>query len=244
MEGIIVPKELVVGGMILAVVMWSAVSALSEPPTEREVLRLLPMGSSIADIPLSVDHRGGESGKRKALLPADRVTGHPDSLLVGYYSQPDPAIGPDAKGLPPAFYARAHVALIANTEKGVEVVWDSGGWGFQFGMERVGKPLTRKECRLLFDVRDLNGDGEKEVVFARLSYRAEGSRLEIWHFSEQQRRMLLLCRSPGRVAIHASGSRGWPRITAETFHAGTTSAISFTFSVDRGQYVTEHGQAE
>lgn len=238
-----IPGKFSVAGMAMIALLGFGASALSGVPTEHEVLQLLPTGSVIAEIPLSVDHRGCESEKRKALLLADRVTGNPDTLLVGYYSQPDPKIGPDQE-LPSGFYTRAHVALIINTEKEAQVVWDSGGWGFQFGMERTGKPFTREQCCFLFDITDLNGDGENEVAFARLSFRAEGSRFEIWDYDKEEGRMVLLCAVPGLVTIDSSRSHGWPQLTSETFYAGTIHTVHFHFDADRGQYLADQVTVE
>lgn len=202
--------------------------------SEGAILAVLPKGSVIAKLPTSFAEDGRTLAHKKAIIPVRLMPGVDGQAVVGYYTEPDPKGG---RPMGPRFHSRCHVALVAETGTEPQVIWDSGGWGSEFGMERIDETrYSDDQLALFLGIRDLNGDGKSELVFSRASFRAEGTRFEIWEYHAEEKKMVRVCLVDGWIKLIEGTGKDWPRIECRSFHASTMSSAVFEYDSDLQRY--------
>lgn len=221
------------------VIFWATVAlcsrlATAEGLSEKEILSALPKGSIIAAVPAKFDESGETLTNKAAVVAAQILPGKIAQVVVGYFTEPDPdKNGP--RGV--SFYSRCHVALLAKDGQRVRLLWDSGGWGFLFGMQQQeDEKYTDSDASLIFQVRDLNDDGKPEVMFSRASFGAEGTRFEIWQYDPTEKKMIQVCDAPGTIHFLKVPGVAWPRVEVTYFHASTVSTGSMEYDSKKRVY--------
>lgn len=185
--------------------------------SEEEILSVLPVDSVIASgrtLPYEDD---GKTARKKTVMQV-QWSKQDDETIVGYYTEPDQRGEEQAA----TYYRRAHVALLARKNGVIKVLWDSGGWGFDFGMRRTEDVYTDTQRSLFFGLHDINADGREELVFSRTSFGAEGSQFEIWQYDSQKEKMMQICETSGSIELVESPRSKWPVIRATSFHSSIT----------------------
>ncbi|MDO9542576.1 MAG: hypothetical protein Q7J98_09670 [Kiritimatiellia bacterium] len=203
--------------LYLALFFTSGSLATGKEISEKEILSVLPAGSVIADIRAPPREANGKTAWKKAFLQVRRSNQEDVKTIVGYYTEPDQ----DGKETA-TYFSRAHVALLARKNGAIKVLWDSGGWGSMFGMELIEDAHTDAQLFFLFSLRDLNADGQDELVFSRASFGAEGSQFEIWQYDAQKEKMIQICETSGSIELVESPRSKWPVIRATSFHSSIT----------------------
>ncbi|MBU4212688.1 MAG: hypothetical protein L6437_00555 [Kiritimatiellae bacterium] len=202
--------------------------AIGKEFSEEEMLSVLPAGSVIASIRPRLHEDGGKTARKRAIMQV-RLSNQEDiETIVGYYTEPDR----EGKEQTATYYSRVHVALLARKNNAIKVLWDSGGWGFDFGMRRTEDTYTDTQLSLFLGLRDLNDNGRDELVFCRTSFGAEGSQFEIWQYDSQKEKMIQICETAGSIEIVESPSNKWPVIRATSFHASTIRTMLFEYDSD------------
>lgn len=165
---------------------------------EKEILKLLPHGSQIAEIPVILYRLKNSDGSirikyetRKGIIRADLTGDKKEEIIVGFYTPPhDYFIEKNGKKIPDEnFFQRAHVAIFKTTEKGLEKCWESDGFGNVFGIKFL--PFKREKEKLeypwyIFGVEDIDGNKLLEIVFSRTGYNAMGGKTEIWGWNGKE----------------------------------------------------------
>lgn len=206
--------------------------AIGKGFSEEEILSVLPAGSVIASVRTRLHEDSGKTAKKKAIMQVRLINQEDVETIVGYYTEPDRG----GEEQTPTYYRRAHVALLARKNSAIKILWDSGGWGFEFGMERIENTYTDSQTSLFFAVRDLNGDGRNEIIFCRASFRAEGSRFEIWQYDPQEQKMIQICDLDGCIELVESPTGKWPIIKTTSFHASTIHSASTEYDPELRRY--------
>jgi hypothetical protein len=203
--------------------------------SEEEILSVLPKGSVIAMVPVRFAENGGVAETRKAIVQVDGLMGGDGEILVGYHTEPD---NPKGKQPSTTFEHRTHVAVVGRTQGKPELLWDSGAFGFYFGMERLyGTTFSDGQISLFFGARDLNGDKKFEIFFSRISTDAEGTEFEIWHFDPKRRVLQQVLATDGYVELLSESQAGWPVIRARSFEASEESDGTYRFDEKSEHYV-------
>ncbi|MFH1235588.1 MAG: hypothetical protein V1685_01460 [Parcubacteria group bacterium] len=193
--------------------------------SEKEILSVLPAGSVIAGIRTRPYEDDGKTAWKKAIMQVQWSNQEDVETIIGYYTEPDQ----DGKEQTATYYSRVHLALLARKNNAIKVLWDSGGWGFEFGMELIEDAHTDTQLSLFFGLRDLNADSQDELVFSRMSFGAEGSQFEIWQYNAKKEKMIQICETSGSIELPESPRGKWPVIRAISFHASTICTMLFDY---------------
>jgi len=226
-------------GLYLALFLAPSTVTTGKEISEEEILSVLPAGSVIAGIRTRPYEDGVKTVRKKAIMQF-RLSNQEDiETIVGYYTEPDRS-GEEQTA---AYYSRVHVALLAQKNNAIKVLWDSGGWGFEFGMRRTEDAYTDAQRALFFGLRDLNADGRDELVFCRTSFGAEGSQFEIWQYDSQKEKMIQICETSGSIELLESPSGKWPVIRAMSFHASTISTVLLEYDSELRRYKASNNKS-
>lgn len=169
-------KKLVMIEFLVVVFLFLGGCVLESEEFNENIYGFLPEKAQIAKIKLFQKEKMG-------VIRQDIDGDEKAEIIIAYYTEPHDYT--DER-----FFRRAHVKILKENGAQLKDIWDSGGWGDQFGgrvnFQGMSEEIKKSYLESLFNVRDITGDGKPEIIFTRASFLAEGNRCEIWTWNGKE----------------------------------------------------------
>lgn len=210
------------------------------PFSDEEILKFLPSGSRIAEIPVRLiktkekDAIKTRTEMKKGIIYADLTKDGKDEVIVAYYRPPHDymEIKNGVKITNESFFERARVVVF---DRAFKKIWESDGWGNIFGINFLPTSSDKESLEVpwyIFGVKDIDDDGYLELGFSRKGYNAIGDKVEFWGWDGKEFIQKLV--SAGELFF--SKEKNTAVVVSKSYYAGEAWIVKYMYDRNKNKF--------